>query len=209
MKRKLLFYIGISVLGLAFVASAAAQTLEWSPAEKFDDGTDTAIAVHPSGLILEFHRTHNGGNSLWYHLGKVNGTNVTWGESQSLPDHGNWPNVAITREGHVLFVWSTGAIKSGSDLYYKVGKLDPNGDVNQTISWLTERTRWDSGFHSSIALNDKGVIVGVHESGSGGVGLYYRVGHFADPGLGDFNIVWDSGEWGINYDDGVGLPSRF
>jgi hypothetical protein len=45
--------------------------------------------------------------------------------------------------------------------------------------------------------------VGVHESGSGGTGIYYRVGHLTNPNAGDYTIAWDSGLYGINYDDGI------
>ena len=33
--------------------------------------------------------------------------------------------------------------------------------------------------------------------------MYYRVGHFANPGAGDFTIQWESGPWGIYYNDGI------
>jgi hypothetical protein len=45
--------------------------------------------------------------------------------------------------------------------------------------------------------------VGAHESGTGGDGIYYRVGHFANPADGDFTVQWDSGQWGIRYDAGI------
>lgn len=52
-------------------------------------------------------------------------------------------------------------------------------------------------------MNDQGVIVGVHEAGRGGNGLYYRVGHLRNPVGGDYTIQWDSPSWGIKYDTGV------
>jgi len=204
MKTKLIPCLGLALLGLALSATPAAAQLQWSPAQSYDTGQDTAVAMHPSGLVLEFHRTHvYGGLTLWYHVGKIDGSTVTWGRSQGLPGSGTWPNVAITREGYVLYVWSTYGYKSNSDLKYMVGKIDPNGDVNQSITWLTYEKTFDSGFHSSTVVNDNGVIVEVHESGSGGKGLYYRVGHLADPATGNFNIVWDSGTYGRHYDDGI------
>jgi hypothetical protein len=45
--------------------------------------------------------------------------------------------------------------------------------------------------------------VGVHESGSGGKGLYYRIGHLKNPNGGDYTIEWNSGGNGIKYDDGI------
>jgi hypothetical protein len=45
--------------------------------------------------------------------------------------------------------------------------------------------------------------VEVHESGSGGTGLYYRVGHLEHPTGGGPSIVWESGTNGVKYDDGI------
>jgi hypothetical protein len=207
MKAKLWVYLGRTmccILLLAKTATATAQTLKWTPSERYDDGVDTSLAAHASGLVLDAHQTHAiGGNTLWYHVGMLTGMGVTWGGSQGLPGAGEWPNIAITKEGHVIFVYSTGPRKSNSDLYYTVGKIDPYGGTNQSIQWLTRSTRWDSGFHSSIAVNKNGIIVGVHESGSGGTGLYYRIGHLTNPSGGNYSITWDSGQNGIKYDDGI------
>ncbi len=183
---------------------AAPQTLQWSPGQKYDDGVDSCVAVHPSGLVLEVHQSHALGNfGLWYHVGMLKGTSVTWGGSQSLgSSQGSWPSVAISKEGYVVLVRSSGQFKSGSVLRYQVGKIDPYGGMNQSIAWL-HYGDWDAGFHSSIAINDNGVIVGVHETGHSSTGLYYRVGHLTDPAAGNFAITWDSGRYGIQYDDGV------
>jgi hypothetical protein len=121
-----------------------------------------------------------------------------------LPWTGSWPNVAMTNEGYVILVYSSGAYKSNSHLYYAVGRIDPYGGVDQSITWLTPQAYlFDSGFHSSIAINNNGVILEVHESGSGGKGLYYRAGHLTNPAEGDYTITWDSGQYGIKYDDGI------
>jgi len=222
MKSKLILFLGLALLGSALSATpTAAQTqssldnnsdsgqptvaqLQWSPASDFDTGQQTDVAVYPSGLVLEFHKTDSIiTDTLWYHVGRWDGNTVNWGGSQRLPVNATWPNVAVTKEGYVLFVWSTGLFKSSSGLQYMVGKIDPDGSVNQSIIWLTEAKWLDSGFHSSIAINEKGVIVEVHESGSGGEGLYYRVGRLANPAGGDFNIIWESGAYGQHYDDGI------
>ena len=209
-KTKLWFYFGLAIMCFALsVNTAASQTLEWSPNEEYDLGQDPSVAVHPSGLVLEGHRTQ-GGNTLWYHLGMLNGTSVTWGGSQRLsPTSGlqNWPNVAISKEGYVIFVYSIGLFKAQGDLYYAVGKIDPYGGTDQSITWLTNTevngTYIDRGFHSSIAINDSGVILLVFESGTGGNGLYYRVGHLSNPAAGDYTIKWDSGKYGTHYDAGI------
>jgi hypothetical protein len=205
-KMQLLIWHSLAMIGVALSAnSAVAQSPRWSAAEKYDQGDETSLAVHQSGLVVEVHQSHAfGAETLWYHLGTLNGTSVTWGRSQGLPWTGSWPNVAISKEGYVLFVFSIQTRKDYSHLYYAVGQIDPQGGIDQSITWLTSESRlFDSGYHSSIAMNDNGVILEVHESGSGGGGLYYRVGHLEHPTGGDPSIAWDSGGYGIKYDDGI------
>jgi hypothetical protein len=202
---KLWFCFGVAIMWFALSANtAASQTLEWSPSENYDQGGQSSVAVHRSRLVLEAHQTPFG-DRMWYHLGMLNGTSVTWGGSQRLPGVGaqNWPNVAITKEGYVIFVYSMGDFKRIGNLYYMVGRIDPNGGTDQSITWLTDELPIDAGFHSSIAINENGVILLAFESGSGGDGLYYRVGHLSNPAGGYYNILWDSGRYGIKYDEGI------
>lgn len=203
-KTKLGLYIGLVTFCCVLSADlACAQALFWTPAQKYDDGVDSSIAVHASGLILEFHQSHAlGSRDIWYHVGMLNSILVTWGGSQFMGEEGSWPTVAISKEGYVIVVWSSGMVKSGSDLRYRVGKINPYGGINQSITWL-HYGEWDLGFHSSIAINDNGVIVGVHETGHSSTGMYYRVGHLTDPAAGNYAITWDSGSSGIHYDDGI------
>jgi hypothetical protein len=128
---------------------------------------------------------------------------IVWGNSQSVGLNGYWPAVALSKEGYVIAVHSDREYTDGSQQYYRVGKIDPNGDEHQFINWITDLIHWDGGFHTSIAINDNGVIVGVHESNTGGTGLYYRVGHLKNPAGGDYTIAWSSGSSGVNYDDGI------
>ena len=206
---KLWFGFGVAIMCLALsVNTAASQTLEWSPSQNYDDGGQTSVAVHPSGLVLEAHQTHLG-DAMWYRLGTLNGASVTWGGSQRLPGVAaqNWPNVAITKEGYVIYVHSTNDFKRFGKLYYMVGKIDPNAGANQSITWLTDTsssgTFIDAGFHSSMAVNKRGEIVLAFESGSGGNGLYYRMGHLQNPAGGNYSITWDSGRYGKHYDEGL------
>jgi hypothetical protein len=92
--------------------------------------------------------------------------------------------------------------KDGSQVFYQVGKIDPSGPVDQSLTWLTQGIHLDAGFHARIAMNDKGLIVDVHETGHASTGMYYRVGQFTNPAAGNFTIQWDSGR-GVHYDDGI------
>jgi len=173
-----------------------------APIEEYDTGRQTSVAAHPSGLVVEVHRTEVTSHGF-YHIGKRDPITVRWGGSQHAGFVAHWPTIALTKDGYVLLVFGNKAGKDGSDLFYRVGKIDPEGDENQSITWVTDPMSWDRGFHSSIAINDNGVIVAVHETGHASSGLYYRIGHFRNPAGGDFTVDWDSGEWGIQYDDGI------
>jgi hypothetical protein len=125
---------------------APVPSLQFEPTTTYDDGTQTSVAAHPSGLFLEFHRTQDAvDKKIWYHVGTLDGTTVTWGPSQFSGAEGSWPSVAISNEGYVIVVHSNKLTKDGSDLYYQVGKIDPHGDQNQSITWLTELIHWDRG----------------------------------------------------------------
>jgi hypothetical protein len=206
MKTKLFLFIGAAIIGLALAATPAAAQVQWHTNYKYDQGIQTSLAVHPSGLVLEFHRTDNlFSNTLWYHVGRLKENNtIAWGGSLRAPGIGSWPNVAITQGGYVLYMWSDAENKSQSTLYYAVGKIDPNGSEGQEIQWLTTNGRsFDAGFHSSLAMNASGLFVEAHESGTNGRGMYYRVGHLANPAGGNYDLVWNSGGNGRYYDDGV------
>jgi hypothetical protein len=166
----------------------------------YDNGIQTSVTLISTNLVLEVHKSQNN-STIWYHVGKLNGMTVTWGEAEHTNTNGYWPTVAMSNSGYVIFVHSSQGSRSGSTLDYRVGKLDPNGDQNQLVTWLTGDLPWDAGFHSSVSMNDSGVIVGVHESSSSS-GLYYRLGQFTNPGAGDFTITWASGKTGIKYSDG-------
>jgi hypothetical protein len=180
--------------------------LSFNPFNLHDDGVQSSIALHSSGLALQFHQSpyHN---LMRCRVGKQSplGKNyIVWGNGQSVGMNGYWPAVALSKEGYVIEVHSDREYTDGSQQYYRVGKIDPNGDQNQSINWITDVIHWDGGFHTSIAINDNGVIVGVHESNArSGTGLYYRVGQLRNPAGGDYTIAWSSGSRGVNYDDGI------
>jgi hypothetical protein len=169
---------------------------------EYDSGVQTSNALLFSGLVLEFHKSASNAG-IFYRVGKLQGMSVTWGNSQHSGGDGYWPAVALSKEGYVIVVRSNKDTKSGSEQYYRVGKIDPQGDQNQSIAWKTDFIHWDGGFHTSIAMNDNGVIVGVHEGNSSGNRLYYRVGHLRNPDGGDYTINWGSGLGAIGYDDGI------
>jgi hypothetical protein len=199
---------GISTTPTAGVAAETSGCdLKFSPFHLYDAGLQSSIALHSSGRALEFHRS-NLVDGIWYRVGKQNPLNknyIVWGHGQRASGaNGYWPAVALSKEGYVIEVHSDRSSKSGSQQLYRVGKIDPNGDENQSITWKTDLIHWDGGFHTSIAINNNGLIVGVDETNArSGTGLYYRVGQLRNPAGGDYTIAWSSGTAGVNYDDGI------
>jgi hypothetical protein len=131
---------------------------------------------------------------------------VVWGKIQGTGLYGFWPAVAISKEGYIIFVYNTTAAKGAdtiTNLCYRVGAINLNGDLDQWIDLKTGVLPWDAGYNAGIAMNDSGTIVGVHESGEyKKEGIFYRVGRLRNPTVGDFTIYWPT-QWGIQYDTGV------
>jgi hypothetical protein len=194
---------------LAKRAAADPQRVFNSPLLYSDDGYQTSVALHTSGLALELHRS-NRESRVYYRLGRLKSDNadnyryVDW-RARQRADFGDryWPTVALSQEGYIILVGSGAEYRSGSQLSYRIGKIDPNAGPDQSIQWKTDIIFWDGGFHTSVAINDNGVIVGVHESNNiSNNNLHYRVGHLRNPAFGDYTIEWDSGHAGIRYDSG-------
>jgi hypothetical protein len=177
-------------------------TLKWTAPVGYDSGIKPKIAIL-NGLIVEVHKSQSSlSDAFWYHIGKLDrdrGT-VTWGPSRKLGYEGDWPAVALSTEGYVVFTWSTTYDNDTSLLAYRVGTVKLNGDVHQSIDFKTIRTIYDAGYHGSISINRQGVIAEAHE---GGKSLFYRLGHLTRPAGGDFTITWDTGKNGVKYDAGV------
>ena len=186
-------------------------TMDWSNFASIGRGYRSSTAMHYSGLMVEVHDATNPyylphSTGTWYHIGQLNasGTKVNWGPSRHLTCcFAMYPSVAITNEGYVIFSYSTGQSKKNSDLKMMVGTVNVNGGVDQEIQWKTGNLPFDSGYHNTLAVNASGVIAEAHESGSGGKGIYYRLGHLKDPANGNFNVVWDTGDYGKNYGNGI------
>jgi hypothetical protein len=184
--------------------------IDWPAFNKYDNGYESSVAIHPSGLIVEVHSsgqtiaTYTG---LYYRIGKLDAVKgaVSWGPSRrwvSSGTSGSWPSVAITKEGYAILTYSNAFTKSNAGLRYYVGTLDLDGTTDQQINFKVSNTKYDNGFHNSISVNYNGTIAEAHEA-DGGKGIYYRLGHLNGPGSGDFSIVWDTGSNGQKYDNGI------
>jgi hypothetical protein len=202
----ILSLLALAVLGPGPVRAGAAEStsdqLAFNNPSGYDDGAQTSVALHSSNLVLEFHQG-TFSRTFYYRLGLANANGVSWGPTRETGFSGNWPTVAISEEGYVIVVGSLTSTRNKNELYYRVGWIDPYGGKDQFINWLTGAIHWDGGFHTSIAMNDAGIIVGVHESNNiSNNNLHYRVGRLRNPAAGDYTIQWDSGHAGIRYDSG-------
>jgi hypothetical protein len=85
---------------------------------------------------------------------------------------------------------------------FHIGTVNLNGDTSQTIHFKTNSkgTKFDRGFHDSVSVNSLGVIVEAHQSGQGGDGIFWKVGHLTDSRAGNFAITCEGGD---RYDKGV------
>jgi hypothetical protein len=106
--------------------------LRFSSSHEYDYGVQSSIALNSTGIALEFHRSEFG-SKISYRVGKQSQQNknyIDWGNSQSADANGYRPAVALSKEGYVIDVHSDRSSKRGSKQYYRVGKIDPNGDEN-------------------------------------------------------------------------------
>jgi hypothetical protein len=86
---------------------------------------------------------------------------------------------------------------------YSIGRINPDGNADQTISWYIENVVIGYGYHPSISVNSDYTIAIAYECRSdvkcwGDHELHYRLGH-----LRGILIDWNSGADGIQYDKGV------
>jgi hypothetical protein len=209
--RNLLKYsMVLLVFSTTINRSVLAQApLAWPRAIEFDKGLEPTVAVTPSGRAVEFH-TSERTNTIWYRLGRVDTLNapnhyyVNWAKAQSLDYNGSKPSIAVTRDGYLVLVYTKHAYTGyGSEVQmrYWVGQFDLRGD-DFTIRWKIKDAFYDTGRYAEISFNSSNVLVDVHES-SRTSRLYYRIGHLRNPAAGQFDLVWDTGEGGRDYDKGM------
>jgi hypothetical protein len=149
----------------------------------YDTGMSPDIALNNGNVVVEVHQSQ-AANTLWYHVGKVEGKKITWGGSIKY-DNGVLPSVAINNDGLVVEVHKS---QSHDTLWCHVGKVE--GDK---INWGGS-VEYDDGVQPSVAITNDGLVVEVHKSQSHDT-LWYRVG----------KVEGDKINWGgsVKYDDGV------
>jgi hypothetical protein len=91
-------FVGASLLSLVVVAAdppgARAQSfIGFGSSFQYDQGLNPSVAVS-GGTVVEVHNGTGGVGPLWYRVGKVNPSTVTWNDSHQY-DNGFNPSVAV------------------------------------------------------------------------------------------------------------------
>ena len=196
-------------------------TMNWGPSQtNYLDGINPSISVSDGAIVAEVHSgTANSTNgneadgSIWTTIGiaNVESNFIAWGSSQQIDSNAYYPSIAISRDSGIAVVVYQDNNKDGHEttLYYRVGTVDV---VNQTINW-GPRNGFTGGWQPSIAMNDRGDIVSVHNSWQENESLWYEVGALNTTNLTVSwgpTITFDSAELGAkvaisNYHDGGGI----
>lgn len=174
-------------LGFLFLNDKNNRHIMWGTSVKYGTGRSPAVAINADDVAVEVHASENV-NNLWYHVGKANPTTqrVEWGSSIKYDLGGNSPSVAINQAGVVV-----GMHEGSGHLWYRVGLVNAQA---KTIDWGSSH-KYDTGDVPSIAINEAGRVVEVHQSETANR-IYYNTGTV------DANaktITWGASK---KYDDG-------
>jgi hypothetical protein len=163
--------------------SGKSKSVSWGDSRKYDEGMSMSprVAVNDDGVVVEVHQSQEE-DTLWYHLGKVNGSKVDFGEKSRRYDGGVSPAVALNNHGVVVEVHQSA---NDATLWYHVGRV-----AGDEINWGPSR-KYDDGTQPAVALTDDGFVVEVHSDGGK---LWRRVGTVSDD-----TIDWKTSR---SFDDG-------
>lgn len=135
-----------------------------------DNGTQPNVCMNNKGTVLEVHKAQTW-NKLWYHVGEAKENNVDWGGSVEY-DSGILPSVAINDDDWCIEVHSSEGTAAG--LWYRLGKVNA---PKKSITWLFENAKgYGKGYRPRVAMNNKGVVVEVHNNEGTHNTLWYTVG---------------------------------
>lgn len=162
-------------------------------AKQYNNGQHSSVGV-AAKFSVEVHQLVND-RVLCYHVGKRN--EHTFGydfDSQHNYDSGMKPSVDINNNNIAVEIHETS--KFGSyQLWLHVGELTEKGDI---VGWgVNHGIQHDTGANPNISINDKNIVVEVHQSESHST-LWYNIG-VADAK--DHTIAWHGGS--VHYGDGT------
>lgn len=142
----------------------------WEQSITYDRGMNPSICMNNDGVVVEVHSPQTG-NKLWYHVGISSENKVIWGTSIHY-DGGILPNITIDDENWCVEAHSSHGAAVG--LWYRLGIVNK---VNKTIEWQFENAvRYGYGYRPNIAMNNKGIVIEVHNNEGTHNTLWYTVG---------------------------------
>ena len=163
--------------------------LSFSYASLYDSGTNPRVALNNSNVVVEVHKSQ-WQSTIWYHVGILQGGFCSFSPSRQY-DTGVLPSVALNDNDVVVEVHQSDG--PSSNLWYHVGLVDK---ASQVINWGPSG-KYDTGAPPTVALNNNGVVVEVHESDGLSSKLWYHVG-IVDPT--SKTVAWSGS---MTYDSGA------
>jgi hypothetical protein len=189
-------------------AAAACQVQWYNPTGSIDGGYPSVAIDGPSRFfVMVYNRATNGVTpAINYRLGSAGSwQNPNLGPVRNV-QNGYQPAVALNTDGVLVEVHHEYSFAQlNNQVYYRIGKVNLNGSVDQTIEWSSLAYDLDGGRYPSVAINDLRQVVEVHETNNLlGRKLYYHLGHLRqDAGVPNkYYLVSDSGDNGIEYNEG-------
>jgi len=162
--------VGAGLLSLVTLAADRAQAQVtfsgFDPGQVYDVGLNPSVTIY-NGTVVEVHNLTARVGELWYRVGTVNGSTISWNAPHQY-DTGFNPSVAMT--GTTVIEVHNGGSGPGP-LWYRVGTVD-----GSTISWSNSQKYDEHGFNPSIAVAGS-TVVEVHNGGAGTGPLWYRMGN--------------------------------
>lgn len=158
-----------------------------------NNGGRPQVALNDSGVVVAVHQVEPG--KVRYKVGAIgpDGRTILFGSSlpPSTRDDGWTPSVAINNHGVVIMVHRWKAREGDYALWYHLGVVKSE---SKTIAFGERQWYEEAGANPSVALNDEGFVVVVHEWNGN---LWGRTGELNDARTG---IVWESPHFhGLNF----------
>jgi hypothetical protein len=186
---------GLMILVAVPSGASAQTTFNGFGGVQYDQGLNPSVAVTAlSGpFSVEVHNGGNGAGPLWYRVGRISGSTISWSDSQQYDNFGLNPSVAAPgvefSGGLASVVEVHNGGPSAGPLWYRTGTVSAS-----TIDWSDSHQFDDFGFNPSVGAAG-GTIVEVHNGGNGAGPLWYRTGTLSADGT----LTWNESH---EYDQG-------
>lgn len=124
----------------------------------FDTGSFPSVGINDSGQVVSTHQENNGGLSLYYNTGIINGKRIDWNldGAGTFYTTGQETTVDLNNDGLLVEVHKANVSES---MWSLVGRLEGDG-----IAWTQGSTQFGTGRKPSVALNNHNAIAQFHET---------------------------------------------